>query len=323
MQLDAVEAVDLLALTHRVGAFQYDPRLMQVYYETLSGLTSNRILRASEWTFLQRAVLAVEAEDPSLWGFLQQTVIDGRTRLAVRQWLDQGRPPRLVDLSGVRRMIFAASSLSRVMLRHTRSLLEIYRQQGQLQDNLACRHIRPSPRIVFAEQERQAYEQLDAHCRGLTAQMARQGSPQSRSAMGFLLSFMRLRFASSLFAIRETLRRRLERVEAALSDMGLADTPEPEAEGLGVLLDDDEDDHDTTVVYVKQRTTEELQWECLQLRGMLRTLDDLSGASSKVTELLRTLEQRRFSDTGRFAQTVIFTRFYDTLCDVVNRLHRE
>ena len=141
--------------------------------------------------------------------------------------------------------------------------------------------------------------------------------------MGFLLSFMRLRVASSLFAIRETLRRRLERVEAALSDMGLADTPEPEAEGLGVLLDDDEDDHDATVAYVKQRTTEELQWECLQLRGMLRTLDDLSGASSKVTELLRTLEQRRFSDTGRFAQTVIFTRFYDTLCDVVNRLHRE
>jgi hypothetical protein len=82
MQLDAVEAADLLALTRRVGAFQYDPRLMQVYYETLSGLTSNRPLRTSEWAFLRRAVLAVEAEDPSLWAFLRQTVIDGRTRLA-------------------------------------------------------------------------------------------------------------------------------------------------------------------------------------------------------------------------------------------------
>jgi hypothetical protein len=30
----------------------------------------------------------------------------------------------------VRRLIFAASPLSRVMLRHTRPLLEIYRQQG-------------------------------------------------------------------------------------------------------------------------------------------------------------------------------------------------
>ena len=193
MQLDAVEASDLLALTRRVGAFQDDPRLMQAYYETLSGLTGNRPLRASEWTFLQRAVLAVEAEDPSLWAFLQHTVIDGRTRLAVRQWLDQGRPPRPVDVSGVRRLIFAASPLSRVMLRHTRPLLEIYRQQGQLQDNLARRHIQPIPRIVFTEQERQAYEQLEAYCRGLAAQMARQSSPQSRSAMGFLLSFLRLR----------------------------------------------------------------------------------------------------------------------------------
>src|SRR5262249_53810889 len=61
MQFDAVEAADLLALTRRVGAFQYDPRLMQVYYETLSGLTSNRPLRTSEWAFLRRAVLAVEA----------------------------------------------------------------------------------------------------------------------------------------------------------------------------------------------------------------------------------------------------------------------
>jgi hypothetical protein len=55
---------------------------------------------------------------------------------------------------------------------------------------------------------------------------------------------------------------------------------------------------------------------------MLRTLDDLSGPSSKLTQLLRTLEQRRLRDMWRFGQTVIFTRFYDTLCDVVNRLQR-
>ena len=317
-----VEAVDLLALTRRVGAFHYDPSLMQVYYATLSGLTGNRTLRTSEWTFLQRAVLAVEAEEPSLWAFLQRTVIDGRTRLTVRQWLDQGRPPRPVDLSGVRRLIFAASPLSRVMPRHTRPLLELYRQHGQLQDNLARRHIQPIPRIVFTEQERQAYEQLETYCRGLAAQMARPSSPQSHSAMGFLLSFLRLRIASSLFAIRETLRRRLERVEAALSDMELADTAEPDEEGFDTTLDDGEDDRNAAVAHLRNRTAEELQRECLQLRGMLRTVDDLSGPSSKMNELLRTLNQRRIRDTGRFRQTVIFTRFYDTLSDLVSRLRR-
>jgi hypothetical protein len=160
----------------------------------------------------------------------------------------------------VRRLIFGASLLSRVMLRHTRPLLEIYRQQGQLQDNLARRHVRPIPRIVFTEQERQAYEQLEAYCRGLAAQMARQSSPQSHSAMGFLLSFLRLRFASSLSAIRETLRRRLGRVEATLSDMRLADTAEPDVEGLGALLDDDEDDHDAAIAFVKYRTPEDLRF---------------------------------------------------------------
>jgi Helicase conserved C-terminal domain len=322
MQLDAVEAADLLALTRRAGAFQYDPRLMQVYYETLSGLTGNQPLRVSEWTFLQRAVRAVEAEDPSLWAFLQQTVIDGRSRLDVKRWLDHGRPPRPADLSGVRRLIFAASPLSRVMLRHTRPLLETYRQQGQLQDNLARRHILPIPRIVFTEQERQAYEQLEAYCRGLAAQLARQSSPQSRSALGFLLSFLRLRFASSLFAIRETLRRRLERVEGALSDLELADTPEPDEEGFETALDDGEDDRTAAVAYLRNRTADDLQWECLQLRGVLRTLDDLSGPSSKINELLHNLDQRRIRDTGRFRQTVIFTRFYDTLSDLVSRLRR-
>jgi hypothetical protein len=82
------------------------------------------------------------------------------------------------------------------MLRHTRPLLEIYRAQGQLQDNLARRHILPMPRIVFTDQERRAYEQLEAYCRGLAAQMAHQDTPQSRSAVGFLLSFLRLHFAT-------------------------------------------------------------------------------------------------------------------------------
>jgi hypothetical protein len=322
MQLDAVEVSDLLALTRRVGGFQYDPSLMRAYYETLSRLTGKSSSAASDWQFLRRTVLAVETQDPALWSFLQGTVIDGRTRLTVKHWLEQDRPRRPVDLPGVRRLLFAASPLSQVMLRHRRPLLEIYRERGQLQDTLAHRHILPMPRIVFTAQERQVYEQLEAYCRGLAAQMARHGTPQSRSAMGFLLSFLRLCFASSLFAIRETVRRRLERVEATLAGMTPTDAPEPDEDHVDALQDEDEDDRDATVTYLQHRTPEDLQWECLQLRGLRRTLDDLSGPSSKMTELLRTLEQRRSRDPGRFQQTVIFTRFYDTLCDLVSRLQR-
>ena len=41
-----------------------------------------------------------------------------------------------------------------------------------------------------------------------------------------------------------------------------------------------------------------------------------------MTELLTLLSQRRVVGTGRLQQTVIFTRFYDTLTDIVDRLRR-
>jgi superfamily II DNA or RNA helicase len=322
MQLEAVEVADLLALTRRVGAFQWDASLMASYYEIISRLLSRRPVTTSEWNFLRRAVLAIGEQDPVLWSYLQQVVIDARTRLAARQWLEQERIPRGTDLQGVLRLLFAAAPLSRVMLRHTRPLLEIYQAQGQLREPLARRQILPIPSITMTEQERQAYEQLEVYCRGLAAQMARQGAPQGRSAVGFLLSFLRLRFASSLFAIRETVRRRLERVDATLA--GLAPTMNMEADEGAIegALDDDEDDHEATTILLQHRTPEDLRWERLQLRAMLRTLADLSGTPSKMMHLLRVLNRRRIAGTGRIQQTVIFTRFYDTLSDLVARLQR-
>jgi hypothetical protein len=56
--------------------------------------------------------------------------------------------------------------------------------------------------------------------------MARRGGTRHQAAVGFLFSFLRLRFASSLFAIRETLRRRLQRVQAAIDHLDLANVAE-------------------------------------------------------------------------------------------------
>src|SRR6266581_5711636 len=67
-----------------------------------------------------------------------------------------------------------------VPLRHTRPLWVIYRDEGQLGANLAQRHILPIPRIVFTEQERQAYDQLETYCKGLAQQMAGRGGTQTK-----------------------------------------------------------------------------------------------------------------------------------------------
>ena len=322
MQLDPVEVADLLQLTRRVGAFQCDPSLMLYYYDTLGRLVNGQRITDHEWEFLRRAVLAVHDQDPLCWEFIQQAVIDGRTRLAARQWLEQGRLPRDPDMPGLMRLIFAAAPLSRVMLRHTRPLLEIYRHEGQLGANLAQRHILPIPRIVFTEQERQAYDQLETYCKGLAQQMAGRGGTQNQAAVGFLLSFLRLRFASSLFAIRETLRRRLQRVQAAIDRLDLDNVAESDDVDIEDILDEGDDDAEAVRALLRHRKPADLQWERSQLQEMLATLADLSGASSKMTELLTRLSQRRVAGTGRFKQTVIFTRFYDTLTDIVDRLRR-
>jgi len=326
MQIDPVEVCDLLALTDRVGAFQFDPTLTLQCYEVLTGILHDEEVTGEEWDFLRNAARAVQTEDPLLWQFLEDSVIDGRIRTTLRQWLEYGRIPRGRDRKLVCRFIFSTSPLSRVMLRHTRRLLEIYRDNGQLKQNLARRHILSMPRIVFSPLEKRVYDQLEEYCNGLVKQLQENQDSQNRNVMGFLLSFLRLRFASSLYAIRETLGRRLHKVEATLRHQ-LTVEPEESDSGAGSLEDlvfEDEEEDDLAAVesLLKNRTRADLEWERDRLEAMIESMADLTGPSSKMQVLLEVLDRRRNRQTGRIKQTVIFTRFYDTLTDIVTRLRQ-
>jgi len=76
MQINPVEISDLLALTNRVGAFQFDPKLTQQYYDILGKIVYKQKLNESEWNFLRRTLQAVKIEDPMLWRFIEENVID-------------------------------------------------------------------------------------------------------------------------------------------------------------------------------------------------------------------------------------------------------
>lgn len=324
MQLDPVEAADLIHLTRRVGAFQSDPGLMAAYYEILGRLVCNQEPHQKEWEFLRQAALAARDQDPVFWRFVEQAVIDGRMRLAARQWLDWGHTPRGADRSRVLRLIFTASPLSRVMLRHNRSLLEIYREKGQLTENLPEREILPVPRIVFTSQERKAYDQMEEYCRVLASRMSGHEGEGQRVSIGFYLSFLRKRFASSLFAISETLRRRRQKVEATMRNIQGPETAELLETDFEFeeAIDDWDDDEEVVSGFLKNRGVDDLEWERDRLTEMLLNLSDLSGPSSKMAELLRILDRRRIRGIGRIKQTVIFTQFYDTLTDITGRLLR-
>ena len=321
MQLDWVEVFDLIGLTGRVGPFQLDPSLMGAYYEILGALVRGERVRDSDWEFLRSAISFLQRHDPFLWDYLHRFVVDGRIRMAVAQWLERGRIPLRRDQALIHRLIFSAAPLSRVMLRHTRPLLELYREEGVLSENMAQRAILPVPKIVMTPLEKKAYDQLETYCRDLITQVT--NTPEGKGlfrSLGFFLSFLRLRFASSLFAIRETIRRRRDRVTATLACMQGPDDMEPDLEDLESWLSE-EDDPDQRIVgsVLKNRTPETLRWERSRLEQMLRVLNDLSDTPSKMKHLLNMLEKRRIPG-GRIRQTVIFTRFYDTLQDILQRL---
>jgi SNF2 family DNA or RNA helicase len=322
MQLDPIEVSDLIAVVGRVGAFQHDPTLTQAYYDILGKLVRDADPSPEEWAFLREAIRSLEYTDPILWSYLRETVVDAKIRQDVKRWLEGGHIPRGTARRDIRRFIFAAAPLSRVMLRHTRALLEVYKEKGQLAANLAVRHILPIPAITFTVQEQAAYDELEVYCNKLRQQIERHSTDKSkRTAMGFYLSFLRLRFASSLFAIRATIERRIKRAIATLDHHDAGSDDSSVVDWDDVLSDGDEvDDEEVVKSFLKDRTAGDLEWEIKHLKGMRANLADLSGPSSKMQVLFQTLHQRRDAKTGRVRQTVIFSRFFDTVSDIRDRL---
>jgi len=322
MQIHAVEVCDLLALTNRVGSFQYDPTLTMQYYEILGEILRDAEPTADEWSFLRNAVKTVRLQDPLLYKYVEEAVLRDRSARVLREWIDYNRTPRGRDRELVNKILRVVSPVSRVMLRHTRRLLEIYREKGRLKDRLPRRHLLPIPRIVFTDQERRAYESLEKYCTELRIQV--RSCAEYDQATAFLLSFLRLRFASSLYAIRETLCRRLLKVEETLRHKSLFEGTGDWSGGQAGYQDgpDEEDEGDAAAVnaLLKNRSVEDLQWERARLREMLDDLVDISGTSSKMLVLLQHLEKRIDRATNRIKQTVVFTRFYDTLTDILRRL---
>ncbi|MBW1989634.1 MAG: DEAD/DEAH box helicase, partial [Deltaproteobacteria bacterium] len=322
MQLDWIEAFDLFQFSNRVGAYQYDPSLTWTYYESLGDLVRDRDIHKSRWDLIRKSIQALDFQDPFYREYLDNAVIDGRIKAATRVWLEKGRIPSGRDRKNIRKLIFSASPLSRVMLRHTRPLLEIYRDNGELGAGLAKREILTIRKITFSPLERKAYDELQEYCEGLKAQIDQnQGKEQAKSSLGFYLSFLRLRFSSSMFAIKESIRRRRERVIKTLEHHAEPGDEAADTDLEGVETDDELDDKAIRTL-LRNRSQEDLEWERDRLAEMYKTLEeDLTETPSKMQELLTALQSRRL-EGSRVKQTVVFTKFYDTLQDIVRRLRK-
>lgn len=316
VQLDWIEAFDLFRLSDRVGPFRDSPSLARAYYAALGKILREETLTDSEWKLLKRSMERSREEDPWLWKYLHDGMIRGHLKIVLKDWLEEDRTPRPADLHYVRQLLFALAPLSRVMLRHTRDLLRLYKEKGQLRANLAVRSILPIPKITFSTDERRVYEDLQTYCDELTRQIGI-ASPEDegRVSLGFYLSFLRQRCSSSFFALKESLRRRKDKVERTLKNLEISENEKD------FNPEEQDSDWDLLENVLENRNAEDLTWEQNHIAGMLDRLALMAGISSKTRVLLKELDERRSG--GRIRQTVLFTRYLDTLNDLLKTLQRQ
>lgn len=359
MQLEPIEAIDLATLTRRLGPFALEPRVALAYYGLLARLRAGAGLEPLEWCFVARVARHVLRFDCAVAGFVDRALLRGRAGARLRRWLDAADAskaadaPEGADASGaihpsdvahasdeadawgaapppeVRaaalRLLFAVAPLSRAMMRHDRSLLRRYHRQGRLPAPLPARKVH-LPAIRLTADERAVYDLFAPYCRTLAEQV--RSHSRQRIAVGFMLSFFDLRFASSYKAIHDTPVRRRDKVTAALE--GRLAQPEPETGGRDECdwedrVHDEADTPDEALLAagLQGRSRIDLAWEIAQLTTLLERLGALAQQRSpKVRALLQAMRARRTAD-GRVRQMVVFTRFYDTLVDLQGWLERD
>ncbi len=192
------------------------------------------------------------------------------------------------------------SPVGRYVTRHTRQTLRQYRAQGLLKDPIADRNPQPAT-IVFDDEERELYEQLDDLIdRLMTAHGTRKGA-------GFVLTTYRRRLTSSWAAIEASFRKRLE-AEDPIATLAI-----DEGEDYLDTLDEAETDDDEGTVNEEEAVPLTAE-ERTQMAGFLARLGSVN--DSKFDQLRKDLDAAR----GGGEAVIVFTQFTTTMRYLHERL---
>ena len=326
LQLHAVEVYDLLRLTRRAGAYLEDPTLLATYYQLVDRLRQGASLEEIEWQFLLQNVRHVQRQDPALWRYIEMSILQSRqARNAFDNWqgyAEHTPKPSRTHHQELGRLLTQTAPLARAMLRHSRSLLHVYSERGKLRHRLASRQV-VTKLVNFSEGEEEVYKELEQYCRELQKVLALANKDSRRNTLMFYLSFLRQRFASSLYAIEKTLERRLERVQLTLKQHLEHQAQVSIDDQIEAPDWDSDDDEAVTASLLKDRTVRDLRWEEERLQSLLSKLRALSGQPSKIRKFFELLGQRRLpNQPERIRQLVVFTRYFDTLKHLKEQLQQ-
>ena len=164
-----------------------------------------------------------------------------------------------------------------------------------------------------------------------------EGEGRRGNVVGFALTVLQRRLASSPEAIYQSLRRRRERLEARLNEERLGRRGREEAIDLTAGFETPEDIDDLAEGELEEleeevvdqasaaSTIAELGYEIETLRRLEKLADDVrrSGTDAKWTrlaELLQDGEAEMFDETGKRRKLIIFSEHRDTLNYLTNRI---
>lgn len=315
MQLNQVEAFDLLRFMHAAGAVRLSPELSDTFYRLRDALLAEEEPADHELDWLVDYLRDARDTAPTQWAFVAAHVLGAGGNVALDNLLDLRMPPALWE--DLHQGLTMLSPLGRPMLRHTRQLLRAYQRGGLLDANLARRNVQPVI-VALHGQERALYEQLQGYCEALANRIAaNMDDGRQRAAIGFYLSFLRLRFASSFVALRRSLERRLEKIQRTLDH---------HAEQTGEVSDHDDPEELTeeelTGLVLRNRKTADLTWELGAVEELLGAVRGYTDTPRKTRELIELIERRHERATGRVKQLVVFTRYTETLDYLYEELRR-
>ena len=197
--------------------------------------------------------------------------------------------------------------LRRLVLRHTRSLLRRYREQGLLQAPIPRR--RPQPRwIPMSAEEATLYREVSHYIATFYRRYE-----ESRRGLGFVLTIYRRRLTSSLYALRRSLERRLNALRQRQRLLESEDEESAERLFLEQDVEDQVPEETFTVSVLPAAVREE------EIRTLESLLERMHASGDHDTKSARLLQDLRIILQQR-DKVLIFTQYTDTLDYLRERL---
>ncbi len=302
MQVHPVELFDLLDLLGLPD--EWDREAFLGFFDALGRgeMTFQTIDRLSElFRAAETSYGEISVEDAEQ--------LTGLSRLRARRVLEALRdratiPRRRLDAAGRKaavKIMMVTSPVRRLVSRHTRDLLRRYQAEGRADLRIGRRSVEdrfvdlsPDERALYVQVERYISDSWNA---------ASTAGAQERNAVGFVMTIYRRRLASSFYALRQTLEKRLAQAENPQQHLLALDAAEDAADLAEV---DEEVDADGAAVLERAAMA-------IEERGDIAAL--LSGVGrlptdTKAKELVDVLHDLRQQG---YRQAIVFTQFTDTL----------